>query len=87
MSAPMLHTDAPQADPSTARGLRLRLKPGRQPGGVVQGAGGRDQHSWPPNFGICSTSSRRGWAASTGSSMTRISGRQHRCASTLGATR
>ena len=38
MSVPMLHADASPAGPSTLRGLRLRLKPGREPGGFVQGA-------------------------------------------------
>ena len=37
MSAPMLHTDAPQAGPSTGPGLRLRLKPGRPASGFVHG--------------------------------------------------
>jgi hypothetical protein len=38
MSVPMLRADAAQAGLSTMQGLRLRLKPGRQPGGLVQGA-------------------------------------------------
>jgi hypothetical protein len=38
MSAPMLYEDATTAGLSTMRGLLLRLKPGRQPGELVQGA-------------------------------------------------
>jgi Family of unknown function (DUF5994) len=38
MSVSMVHADAASAGPPTMRGLRLRLKPGRRPGGLVQGA-------------------------------------------------
>lgn len=38
MSAPTLHVNAPQAGPSAARGLRLRLKPADRSRGFVQGA-------------------------------------------------
>jgi Family of unknown function (DUF5994) len=38
MSVPTVHADAAEAGPTTLRGLRLRLKPGRRPGGFVQGA-------------------------------------------------
>jgi len=38
MSVPTVHAAGAPAGPSTMQGLRLRLKPGRQPGGLVHGA-------------------------------------------------